>query len=180
MPTYPLLNNSGIKTEDGIAAIFFKDASRLDLSRETIVTVAHSSSTHSIKLSHGIVLFNISPSSSLSVSTASADILASAGKEAVAGKITVRGPCIEVESFAGDIQVTPPVLGTRLLRTGENVVLGDCPVAALPVYSSGEIAAKYIILAGMGVLAVDSLLKSPYILSSNGHGNIGRGLIIQW
>jgi hypothetical protein len=50
----------------------------------------------------------------------------------------------------------------------------------VPAYSSGEIAAKYIILAGMGILAVDSLLKSPYILSSNGHGNINRGFIIQW
>jgi hypothetical protein len=107
MPTYPLLHNTGIKTENGIAAIFFKDASRLDLSQETIVTVAHTSSTHSVKLSHGIVQFNISPSSSLSVSTASADILVNAGKEAVVGKITVRGTCIEVESFAGDIQVIP-------------------------------------------------------------------------
>ncbi len=39
MPTYPLLQDTGIRTEDGSASIFFKDGSRVDLSTDTIVSV---------------------------------------------------------------------------------------------------------------------------------------------
>jgi hypothetical protein len=175
MPTYPLLNDTGIKTEDGVASIFFKDGSKVDLSSGSVVSVVSTPQSHTIKLTQGVISFNVTPSSSLSVSAASADILAIGGKEPVLGNITVRGTCIEVKSFTGNIQATSSATGPKLLTSGGNALFGDCNVAAVPAYSSGETNAKYLILSGMGLLVVDSLLKSPYILNSSGHGDIDRG-----
>ena len=180
MPTYPLLNDTGIKTEDGVASIFFKDGSKVDLARDSVVSVASAPPGHTIKLTQGVISFNITPSSSLSVSAASADILAIGGKEPVLGNITVRGTCMEVKSLTGNVQVTSSATGPKLLTSGGNALFGDCKPAAVPAYSSAEITAKYIILSGMGLLVADSLLKSPYILNSSGHGDINRGFVIQW
>ena len=188
-PTYPLFQDTGIKTEEGNSLVFFKDGSRVDLSRDSLIMSIHfEAPDYTIRLAQGVMVFNISSLSTLTVSTASAGILVSGGKEAVVGSITVSGKCTEVKSFAGDIQVTSPTTGPMLLTTGKNALYGDCnPVAATdpqkggPVYSSGEIAGKYIILSGVALLVVDSLLKSPYILDTNGgHGDINRGFKIQW
>lgn len=181
MPTYPLLHDTGIKTEDGIASILFKNGSRVDLSRNTVVSIASAQPGYIIELKEGVISFNITPSSSLSVSTASAGILARGGKEAVIGNINMRGTCVEVKSFTGDIQITSSEAGPKLLNTGENATFGNCnPAAVPPAYSSAETTAKYIVLGGMGILVVDALLKSPYILTTDGHGDIGRGFRIQW
>lgn len=175
MPTYPLLSDTGVKTEDGVATIFFKDGSKVDLSRDTVVSVVSRQPGHTVRITQGVISFNIAPSSSLSVSAASADILAIGGKGPVLGNVTVNGTCIEVRSFSGTVQVTTATTGSKLLTSGENASFGECNLAALPAYSSGEIAAKYIILSGMGLLVVDSLLKSPYILGREGPGDISRG-----
>ena len=180
MPTYPLLNDTGIKTEDGVASIFFRDGSKVDLSSRSVVSVVSMPQGQTIRLTQGVISFNIPPVSSLSVSAASADILAIGGKEPVLGNISVRGTCIEVKSFTGNVQVTSSATGPKLLTSGGNVLFGDCNPAAVAAYSSGETTAKYVILSGMGLLVADSLLKSPYILNSGGHGDINRGFIIQW
>jgi hypothetical protein len=173
MPTYPLLNDTGIKTEDGVASIFFKDGSKVDISKNSVVSVVSTPPGHTIKLTQGVISFNLTSSSSLAISALSADVLAIGGKDPVFGNVIVRGNCVEVKSFTGVVQVTSAT-GPKLLKSGENASFGEC-IAAAPVYSSGETTAKYVILSGMGLLIIDALLKSPYILNSSGGGDIDRG-----
>lgn len=174
MPTYPLLTDTGIKSEEGVAAILFKDGTKVDISRNSLASVAGTPLGHTMKLTQGVIAFNITPSSSLTISTAAVEVLAVGGKEPVLGNITVRGTCVEVKSLTGELQ-TSSTTGKKHLASGEDALFGECTPAAMAGYSSGEETAKYLILSGMGLIVVDSLLKSPYILNVENHGDLSRG-----
>lgn len=145
MPTYPLLQGTGIRTEDGSTSIFFKDGSRVDLSRDTIVSIAGGAPNYTIHLAKGVIAFSIKPISSLSVSTPSATISVNSregivqmvGHEKsfpVLGVISSNEKGTEVRSISGRILIASSTAGTRTLVTGESMLVG--PDSSYKVYKT--------------------------------------------
>ena len=135
LPTYPLLENTAIRTEDGNASISFRDGSRVDLSRDTVATITGSSADYVINLAQGVIAFNISPSSSLSVSTPTASISVNSknglvqkvGYEKstrVLGVISATEKGTEVRNISGKILVSSSATGSKTLSTGESILMG--------------------------------------------------------
>ncbi len=130
--TYPLLQNTGIKTGSGSASIFFKDGSRVDIAKDSLALVDGSSSQYSLQLTKGIVAFNIVPTASLSIQTPTAVI--SANKKAsvvqmvsaektgrVLGVISASEKGTEIRSISGRLSVDVSASDTKLLSTGESL-----------------------------------------------------------
>jgi hypothetical protein len=134
MQTYPLLQATGIRTEDGSASIFFKDGSRVDLSRDTIATIAGEVPNYTIQLAKGILAFSIKPISSLSVSTPSASISVNStegivqkvGHEKsspVLGIVSSSEKGTEVRNISGRILVNSSA-SAKTLSSGESIFVG--------------------------------------------------------
>jgi len=132
LPTYPLLENTALRTEDGSASIAFKDGSRVDLSRDTIATISGSSADYMVTLAQGVIAFNMGPSSSLSVATPTAhvsvnsknDLVQKVGYEKsnrVLGVISATEKGTEVKTISGKILVSSSASGTRTLASGESI-----------------------------------------------------------
>jgi hypothetical protein len=137
LPTYPLFENTAIRTEDGNASISFRDGSRVDLSRDTVATITGSSADYMINLVQGVIAFNMSPSSSLSVTTPTAhvsvnsknDLVQKVGYEKsnrVLGVISATEKGTEVKNISGKILVNASTKGTtRTLASGESILIGQ-------------------------------------------------------
>ena len=136
MPTYPLLENTALRTEDGSASIVFKDGSRVDLSRDTIATVSGSSADYTVTLAQGVIAFNMGPSSSLSVTTPAARITVNSKSDLVQkvgytkagrvlGVISATEKGTEVRNISGKILVNDSASGTRTLTSGESILIGQ-------------------------------------------------------
>ena len=149
MPTYPLLQDTGIRTENGTASIFFKDGSRVDLSRDTVVSIAGGAPNYAIHLAKGVIVFSIKPVSSLSVSTPSASISVNSKDNIVQkvgyekssrmlGVISSNEKGTEVRSISGRIVVTSTA-GTKTLVTGESMLIG--PDSKYEVYKTQGVGA---------------------------------------
>ena len=136
MQTYPLLQGTGIRTEDGTVSVFLKDGSRMDLSRDTTVSISGDVRNYSVHLAKGTVTFNITATSTLSVATPSAsisvnskeDIVRKVGYEKpvrVLGIISVTEKGTEVRDVAGRIAVLSSSLSVpKILVTGESSFIG--------------------------------------------------------
>jgi hypothetical protein len=132
--SYPLLENTGIKTEDGTAALYFRDGSRADVSKNSLASVGGSGSDFSIRLSKGVVAFNMTTMASLSVLTPASTVSVnmknspvqkvSLSKERVLGAIAVTEKGTEVRSISGRISVTASAGETRIVSTGESIFIG--------------------------------------------------------
>jgi FecR protein len=145
MSTYPLLQDSGIRTEDGRASIFFKDGSRVDFSQDTIASITGEAPNYSIHLAKGVIAFNVTTASSLSVSTPSANISVNSrdglvqkvGYEKpgrVLGVISATEKGTEVRNISGKILVSASATGSRQLVSGESVLVG--PNSTYKVYKT--------------------------------------------
>ena len=139
-PTYPLLESTALRTEDGNASISFKDGSRVDLSRDTVATITGSSADYMINLAQGVLAFNMGPSSSLSVSTPTASIsinsknglVQKVGHEKsnrVLGVISATEKGTEVRNISGKILVNTSTTGARTLASGESILIGQDNIA---------------------------------------------------
>jgi hypothetical protein len=132
--SYPILENTGIKTEDGTAALYFRDGSRADVSKNSIASVGGSGSDFSIRLSKGVVAFNMTTTASLSVLTPASTVSVnvknspvqkvSLSKERFLGAIAVTEKGTEVRSISGRISVTASAGETRIVSTGESIFIG--------------------------------------------------------
>jgi hypothetical protein len=145
MPTYPLLQDTGIRTEDGSASLFFKDGSRVDLSTDTVVSVSGGAPNYVLHLVKGVVAFSIKPVSSLSISTPSAaisvnskdNLVQKVGYEKssrVLGVVSSNEKGTEVRSISGRILVTSSSAGTKTVVTGESMLVG--PDSNFKVYKT--------------------------------------------
>lgn len=132
--SYPMLENTAIKTEDGTAALYFRDGSRADVSKNSIAAVGGSGSDFSIRLSKGVIAFNMTTMASLSVltpaSTVSVNVKSSPvqkvslSKERVLGALSVSEKGTEVRSISGRIVVSVPAGENRIIATGESIFIG--------------------------------------------------------
>ena len=130
--TYPLLQNTGIKTDDGIAALYFRDGTRIDLSKGSLAMVDGSGSQYTIQMSRGTLAFNMAPGASLSVITASASVsvnkknpmvqkvsMEKTGR--VLGVISSTDKGTEVRCISGRIAIDVTPTETKLLSSGESI-----------------------------------------------------------
>ena len=130
--TYPLLQNTGIKTDDGSAALYFKDGSRIDLSKNSLAVVDGSESNYMVQMAKGIIAFNMSPGASLSVITASATVsvnkksslvqkvsLEKSGR--VLGIVSATDKGTEVRCISGRVAIDVTPTETKLLSSGESI-----------------------------------------------------------
>jgi hypothetical protein len=135
MPTYPLIQNTGIKTESGSASVFLKDGSRFDLSGDTLASITGEESDYSVNLAKGTIAFSVMPLSSLSVSTPSASVSINNREDKILkvghdhpgrilGIISATEKGTEVTSISGDIKVTSSSAGTKTVGAGESMLLG--------------------------------------------------------
>jgi len=133
--TYPLLQDTGIRTEDGRSSIFFRDGSRVDLSRDTIVSISGETPDYTIHLAKGIIAFSMTSASSLAVSTPSATISVNSNAHVVQkvgyekasrilGVISATEKGTEVRSISGKIEVTSSATAVRTVSTGESIFVG--------------------------------------------------------
>ncbi len=130
--TYPLLQNTGIKTDDGSAALYFKEGSRIDIAKNSLALVDGSSSQYTVHMSKGTLAFNMAPGASLSVQTASASVsinkksslvqkvsLEKSGR--VLGVISSTDKGTEVRCISGRIAIDVTPTETKLLSSGESM-----------------------------------------------------------
>ncbi|MDP2157840.1 MAG: FecR domain-containing protein [Nitrospirota bacterium] len=132
--TYPLLQNTGIKTEEGSASLYFKDGSRIDLSKNSLAVVDGSGSHYTVQMAKGILAFNMAPGASLSVQTASASVSVNK-KNALVQKVSVEksGRVLgvisssekgtEVRCISGRVAIEVTPTETKLLSSGESIFI---------------------------------------------------------
>lgn len=134
--SYPLLQDTAIRTEDGSASIYFKDGSRVDLSKDTMAVISGSPADYSINLGKGIIAFNVSPTASLSVTTTSTSISVNSKKGLVQkvsyeklgrvlGVVSVTDKGTEVRSISGRILVSTSATESKLIASGESIFIGS-------------------------------------------------------
>lgn len=194
--SYPLLENTGLKTEDGTASLYFRDGSRADVAKNSLASVTGSASDFSITLSKGVIAFNITALASLSVLTPASTVSVnrknspvqkvSLSKERILGAIAVSEQGTEVRSISGRIVVSVPAAENRMISTGESIFIGadnsvrvyktqavaqndndDNKKAGAVVLPGGTATAiEYGILGGVAVTT-----GTAFVLGSNGGGN---------
>jgi hypothetical protein len=135
--TYPLIQNTAIMTEDGMASLFFTEGSRVDLAKKTIAVIDGAPSEYSIKVAEGMIAFNIAPASSLLIQTSSAKVRVGGGKEIVKkvayenngrilGIVSVSEQGTEVKCISGSMSVNISGYKIQRISTGEKIfVSGD-------------------------------------------------------
>jgi len=130
--TYPLLQNTGIKTDEGSAALYFKDGSRIDLSKNSLAVVDGIANQYTIQMSQGTLAFNMAPGASLSVMTVSASVsvnkknplvqkvsMEKSGR--VLGVISSTDKGTEVRCISGRVAIDVTPAETKLLSSGESI-----------------------------------------------------------
>lgn len=134
--TYPLLQGTAIKTEEGSASIHFRDGSRVAMSKNTMALIDGVASHYTIRLVQGVLAFNISPASALTVSTASADVYVNDKKGIVQktsqetsawhlGAVSVNERGTDIKSISGKIFVNVSASDTKLIPPGESMLIGS-------------------------------------------------------
>lgn len=135
-PSYPLLRHTAIKTEDGVSVIYFRDGSRVSLSKGSSAVVDGVGQAYAVNLSIGTMAFNVGPSSSLLVVTPSANISVNMndssivkkasynGRGWVSGMIFVGEKGTEVRGISGRVIINAGTEGAVVVSAGESVVIG--------------------------------------------------------
>ncbi len=137
---YPLLKNTKLKTNEGVSFIYTKEGSKIDLSRNTEVSVESQIGNYKINLVTGTISFSISPSVSLAIITKDANISVPhqiggnyslvAGPGApliknIQGIVILTKKGTYVRSISGEINVNAVGMQTIVLNSGESLHIGD-------------------------------------------------------
>lgn len=157
---YPLLQGSAIKAEEGSASIFFRDGSRMDLSKDTVTSVNGSVGNMVISLAQGTVAFNVPPTAAFTVTTPSASVAVNSPKGMVQkvtfekpvrvlGTVTAGEKGTEVRSISGRMIVTVSRSEARVLASGESMFIG--PDSAQRVYKTQSVGGAAGLTSGQKV-----------------------------
>ena len=130
--TYPLLQNTGIKTDNGSAALYFQEGSRIDISDNSLAVIDGSGSQYTVQMAKGTLAFNMAPGASLSVMTSSGSVsvnkknslvqkvsLEKSGR--VLGIISATDKGTEVRCISGRVAIDVTPTETKLLSSGESI-----------------------------------------------------------
>jgi hypothetical protein len=179
--TYPLLQNTSIRTKDGFASLFLIDSSRIDLSKETIAVVDGTPANVTMKLTQGVIAFNMVTSSSFTVTSPSSTI--SIGKSAdvvhkvslknqkrALGVIIVNDKGTEIKSIAGVMTISTNNAVVRQIATGENMfVRADNTFKVYKTQATANDKGTRIIQAGHRVEVKTSGLEGIYKIDPEGN-----------
>ena len=131
---YPLLNNTNIKTQDGIVKIITRIGSHIDLSKDTLADINAKEQDFEINLKTGTISFIVNPSETLKIITKDVDISISnqitgyysmvAGPAAprvagIQGMVSVTEKGTLIRSIDGKMNIMQNGKQVRLLNTGE-------------------------------------------------------------
>lgn len=133
--TYPVLQDTAIRNEEGSADVYFRDGSRVAISRNSEAVISGSLNQYLINLVRGSVAFAIAPGASLSVGAGSASVTINGNKKIVRkvshetpghirGLVTLGKSGIEVRSISGTVSVAVNDAAVRDLNAGEAMVIG--------------------------------------------------------
>jgi hypothetical protein len=179
--TYPLLQNTAIKTKDGLASLFLIDGSRIDLSKETIAVVDGNPADYTMKLSKGIIAFNVMSASSFTVTSPSSIVLIGKSTDVlhkvsvknegrVLGVIIVNDKGTEIRSIAGTMTVSTNNAVIKQIATGENMfVRADNTFKVYKTQADAEDKGTRIIQAGDRVEVKTNGLEGIYKVDPEGN-----------
>lgn len=177
---YPLLKSTKLKTNEGVVSITTKEGTRLDLSRNTEVSIDAAGNSYTLTLAYGTVSFNIMPSSEFIIITKAATI--SAGRQVaghyslVAGPGAPRLPNIQgmvvsdskgtlTRSNKGRINVSGKGFQAKALDSGESFFVADSGAGSGTGLGTGSGAGSG---AGLGTGLAQGLILGGF--------SIGAGL----
>ncbi|MDH5203078.1 MAG: hypothetical protein OEW69_07455 [Nitrospirota bacterium] len=136
---YPLLKETKLKTGVGTVSVTTKGGSRIDLLKDTEVSVIVVNSTYTFDILNctGNLSFNMTPPELLTATTPESTLVI-VQKTDVSSQTNVRGTVLnkangtEVRSLLGKFSVSHHGLTPQVLNTGESVFVGgECIVATL-------------------------------------------------
>lgn len=169
---YPLLKSTKLKTNEGVVSVTTKEGTRIDLSKNTEVSIDAASNSYTLTLAYGTVSFNIMPSSEFIIITRDATI--SAGRQVAGYYSMVAGPGAPrlsniqgmifsdskgtlIRSITGRINVSGEGFQAKVLDSGESFfasVGGEkSPLGYTPAAGSGAWLTKGLIMGGFFVSA---------------------------
>lgn len=136
--SYPLMQNTAIKTEAESAQVYFRDGSRLSLANRTEARIDGSQGHYEVDLTSGTLAFNIGPAAALSVATPKAVVyinkmelaqkVADVKPARALGIISISDKGTEVRGIAGRIVVDAGASGYKVVGAGESLLI-DGPKA---------------------------------------------------
>lgn len=137
---YPLLENTKIKTEEGVVFIYLNDGSRIDLSQNTEVSITARKNSYTVEMKSGTLGFTVTPSASIVVVTGDAKVSVTrqisghnsfvAGPAAPAfnniqGLVSIIEEGTFVRNITGRFEVTPDGIQARILNSGETILVAQ-------------------------------------------------------
>ncbi len=186
--TYPVVQDTSIRTGEGSAAVYFIDGSRVSFPRDSEGVISGSQYQYSIDLVRGRIAFNIAPGASLSVGAGSASILIDNNKKIVRkvsyetpehmrGVVTLGKNGLEVRSIAGMVSVGINSSMVRDLKAGEAIVINpDNTYRVITAQAVEDTEHEGKKKAAAAVLP-DSSGTAP-VLSSSGAGMAQAGILL--
>ncbi len=136
-PSYPLLQDTAIKTGQGTAFLSLKDGSQVFLSEHSEALAGVLDGRYLVNLHSGKLAFNIVPGASMAVTTPTASVLIEGGKGLVrkvshdistsgrtSGVVSVSEKGTEVRSYYGTISVSVNAAILKALSPGEGIFVG--------------------------------------------------------
>jgi len=186
--TYPVVQDTSIRTGEGSAAVYFKDGSRVSFPRDSEGVISGSPYQYSIDLVRGRIAFNIAAGASLSVGAGSASIIIDNNKKIVRkvsyetpehmrGVVTLGKNGLEVRSIAGMVSVGINSSIVRDLKAGEAILINrDNTYRVITVQAVEETEHEGQRKAAAAVIPGSS---SPGpVLSSSGAGLAQAGILL--
>jgi hypothetical protein len=144
--SYPVLQDTAIRTGEGTASVYFKDGSMVSLSNHTEAVISGDAGSYKISLSSGTLTFNVVPPATLSIAALTTEV--SGGKGMTSGAVTLCGnQWVQVGSNAGEVSVMNGS-ESRIVDAGQSIFVG----ADNNFYATGkcEIGAAAVAAGGAG------------------------------
>lgn len=169
-PVYPLLKNTKLRTTDGVVLITIKDGSRIDISRDSELSIELSDSKYILNLLKGTITFNINSFTDFSILTPEANI--SVGKKVGGIYSLVAGPGAPnqtniygmvlrndqgtfIRSFSGKLMIKHNARNV-LIDSGETFFAGlggdTIPPGSSNISGSGSYLGPTIVLGGFSAI----------------------------
>ncbi len=142
LPTYPVLQKTGLRTEDGTALMLLRGGSRIEIAKNSSLLVDGSAASYSMDMSAGSVAFSVDSNAAMTIATphttvtinSSSPPLQQSGR--VLGVVTVSSQGTEVKGLSGRIVVNHAG-GSKVLAGGEHFFSGgEKPFKVVKVQST--------------------------------------------
>jgi ferric-dicitrate binding protein FerR (iron transport regulator) len=158
MEVYPLLKSTKLRTNEGVVFITTGNGSRVDLSKQTEAEIGARDGSYKINLEKGTLSFDLTPSTALTIITKDATIsvarqtgdyyslvagVGATGLDNIQGMVFVKEGGTFVRSIQGKINVAEAGLQTKVLNTGESLLIAqeeddDDMAAVYPQWTTGH------------------------------------------